>query len=187
MTPTPLPELLATPTRQPLSCCSLSLPLLSTLNSLLPAPPHLTLSIGSGPGLFEALLLRHHPARSHGFYGVEVAVSSTQLNRKPVNIFLPEENILTVNGTWAVVDEELLDKTGGLVFVYPRQPSLVRAYLDKWQGGEKGEAVVVWIGPRADLEMFAPVFEEWAGGKKGGYRGEGAVEEGEGVWVYRRR
>ncbi|KAK0726399.1 hypothetical protein B0T21DRAFT_261533, partial [Apiosordaria backusii] len=169
------------PTRHPLSCCSVSLPLLSLLNSLLPPPPALTLSIGSGPGLLEALLLQHYPARSGSFYGVEVAVSAAQQNQKPVNVFLPEQNTLTVNGTWAVIDEGLLNEAGGLVFVYQRQPSLVRAYLEKWKG-----EVVIWIGPRADLEEFGPAFEQWNGEKKGEDMGAGMVDEGEGVWVYRR-
>ncbi|KAK4171387.1 hypothetical protein QBC36DRAFT_391148 [Triangularia setosa] len=173
MTP-PLPKLSTAPTRHSSSCCSLSLPLLSLLNTLLP-PPRLALSIGSGPGLLEALLLHHYPNRSNNFYGVEVSAP------KPVNIFLPEQNTLTVTGTWAVIDNGLLRDAGGLLFVYPRQPSLVRAYLENWKG-----EVVVWIGPRADVEEFGPVFEEWGGGEKGQDMGMGLVDEGEGVWIYRR-
>ncbi|KAK4196609.1 hypothetical protein QBC40DRAFT_209124, partial [Triangularia verruculosa] len=170
----PLPNLSTTPTRHPSSCCSLSLPLLSLLHTLLPPPPRLVLSIGSGNGLLEALLLHHYPDRSSSFYGVEVSAS------KPVNVFLPEQNSLTVAGTWAVVDNGLLSEVGALMFVYPRQPSLVRTYLERWEG------VVVWIGPRADVEEFGGVFEEWGGGRKGEDVGGGVVDDGEGVWVYRR-
>ncbi|KAK4663219.1 hypothetical protein QC763_606705 [Podospora pseudopauciseta] len=172
---TRLPQLSTSPIRHPSSCCSLSLPLLSLLDTILPPPPSLALSIGSGPGLLEALLLHHYPARSNSIYGVEVSAP------KPVNVFLPEQNTLTVTGTWAVVDSGLLKEAGALLFVYPRQPSLVQAYLARWEG-----EIVVWIGPRADMEEFGPVFDEWAVDKEGEDMRKGAVEAGEGVWVYRR-
>ncbi|KAK0671622.1 hypothetical protein QBC41DRAFT_384717 [Cercophora samala] len=172
----PLPALSTTPVRHPSSCCSVSLPLISLLNTLLPTPPRLTLSIGSGHGLLEALLLHHYPTRSRSFYGVEVSAPT------PVNLFLAEQNTLTVAGTWGMVDDGLLAEADGLMFVYPRQPSLARAYLEKWKG-----EVVVWIGPRADIEEFGPVFEKWGGGKEGKDMGAGMVDEGEGVWVYRGR
>lgn len=80
-----------------------------------------------------------------------------------------------------MVDSGLLKEAGALLFVYPRQPSLVKAYLAGWEG-----EIVVWIGPRADLEEFGPVFDEWAVDKEGEDMRKGAVEAGEGVWVYRR-
>lgn len=193
---TQLPDLTSPNVDQPLrhqsSCASLSLPLLNLLNDVLPAPPSLTLSVGSGPGLLEALLLGHFPSRAillpaetrggededdvqfkASFYGVEV---------KGVNRFLADDNVITVPGTWAIAEEA---KTAeGLLFVYPRQPGLLRSYL----GGEGGEdvRVVAWIGPRCDLDEFVGVLGEW--GVEDAVAGRGKlVEDGEAVVVYRRR
>ncbi|KAK3352574.1 hypothetical protein B0T25DRAFT_517819 [Lasiosphaeria hispida] len=174
-----LPTLTPHPTRHPQSCASLSLPLLALLNTTLPPPPALTLSIGSGPGLLEALLLHHHPARAGTdpatFYGVEVAAAESP----PVNRFLPEPNALVVPGTWAVAGEEVLGEAEGLVFVYPRQAGLVGRYL---RGGRV--RVVVWIGPRCDLEEMTGPLRAWGGVEE---EVRGFVEEGEAVLVFRRR
>ncbi|KAK3985187.1 hypothetical protein QBC44DRAFT_335603 [Cladorrhinum sp. PSN332] len=186
----PLPP--SAPIRLPQSCASISLPLLAFLDETLPQPPFLTLSIGSGPGLLEALFLHHFPKRSNSFLGVEVATPEGKAN---VNRFLKEENVVVVGGTWAVVDEdELLEEkvhvggkeaeVGGLVFCYPRQTGLVKRYLDGSKMGVKLD-VVVWIGPRCDEESFGEVFEDW--GEREEVQEDGLVEEGEVVGVYRRR
>jgi len=198
---TTLPDLtspgVASPLRHQSSCASLSLHLLNLLNAVLPHPPSLTLSVGSGPGLLEALLLHQFPSRAAlipieapddhdddddvqpkaSFYGVEV---------KGVNRFLPNDNVITVPGTWAIAE---LSKTAeGLLFVYPRQPGLLRSYL-----GREGVRVVVWIGPRCDLEEFVRPLEDWGVEDVGvgrfmvGEGGEKVVEDGEVVVVYRRR
>ncbi|KAK0620140.1 hypothetical protein B0T14DRAFT_224628 [Immersiella caudata] len=141
-----LPALTSLPTRHPQSCASLSLPLLTLLNSILPRPPALTLSIGSGPGLLEAAFLQQYPERGAAptsFYGVEVVTAPAS---PPVNRFLPEQNSLVVSGTWAVAGEA--EEAEGLVFVYPRQSGLVARYL----GVGKMVTVVVWIGPRCEEE-----------------------------------
>ncbi|KAK4228568.1 hypothetical protein QBC38DRAFT_523801 [Podospora fimiseda] len=165
-------------TRFPQSCASISLQLLTYLDTIFPQPPFLTLSIGSGPGLLEALLLYHFPLRSETFFGVEV---SSQVNR-----YLSKENVIIVNGTWDIVDpgtEEKLqgkEEVKGLIFVYPREVKLVERYLRE----KKKVEVVVWIGPRCDEEGFERVLGDW------GVREEevkGLVEDGEVVGVWRRR
>ncbi|KAK0636469.1 hypothetical protein B0T17DRAFT_480704, partial [Bombardia bombarda] len=180
-----LPHLTATPTRHPASCASLSLPLLSLLDAVLPAPPQATLSIGSGPGLLEALLLHHHPRRAGAspasFYGVEVAGPSSPPPTQQVNRFLPEPNAVVVAGTWAVANEA----AEGLLFVYPRQPGLVQAYLERGAGRVR---VAVWIGPKCDLDEFTRPLRAWGVEDGGSGSADGrVVEEGEAVVVFRRR
>jgi hypothetical protein len=174
-----LPGLTSQPTRQPQSCASLSLSLLSFLDTVLPHPPRLTLSIGSGPGLLEALLLQHHPSRAGtepvSFLGVEV---STPPGTRPVNRFLPEQNTATVSGTWAVAPE--VKEAAGLVFVYPRQSELIQRYLDVGRQAE----VVVWIGPRCDLDVMTHPLRDW--GEEVPLP-EGMVEDGEAVILFQRR
>ncbi|KAK0743451.1 hypothetical protein B0T18DRAFT_328817 [Schizothecium vesticola] len=174
----PLPHLTPLPARHPASCASLSLSLLSLLDRVLPAPPSLTLSIGSGPGLLEALFLNAYPARAAigpiiSLYGVEVASSTT------VNRFLPERNALEVAGTWAVAREA--EEARGLMFVYPRQKGLIQTYLHKGTG----VSVVVWIGPRCDVEEMTEPLRNW-GVEDGDICGEGLVEDGEAVLVFRK-
>ncbi|KAK1836430.1 hypothetical protein QBC39DRAFT_248117 [Podospora conica] len=174
-----LPHLTPIPARHPASCASLSLSLLSLLDRVLPAPPSLTLSVGSGPGLLEAVFLETYPVRAAidpviSFYGVEVASST------PVNRFLPEQNALEVAGTWAVAREA--EEAKGLMFVYPRQKGLIQAYLDK---GTKVD-VAVWIGPKCDMEEMAEPLRTW-GVEDEDICGEGLVEDGEAVMVFRRR
>ncbi|KAK1773531.1 hypothetical protein QBC45DRAFT_75023 [Copromyces sp. CBS 386.78] len=186
---TPLPTLTTYPSRHPTSCASLSLPLLSLLNRVLPPPPTLSLSIGSGPGLLEALFLHQYPSRSASFYGVEVAPPHSQLKQgKEVNTWLPEQNTVTVPGTWAVVGGKILKETGGLVFVYPRSGGLVGRYLEECNA-EKLE-VVVWIGPWCDVEEYEKVLKGWGVREELGdeEKEDGKlVEEGEVVVVYRRK
>jgi hypothetical protein len=174
----PLPHLTPFPTRHPASCASLSLSLFSLLDRVLPAPPSLTLSIGSGPGLLEALFLDAYPARAAigpaiSFYGVEVASSTT------VNRFLPEQNALEVAGTWAVA--RAVEEARGLMFVYPRQKGLIQTNLRRGTG----VSVVIWIGPRCDVEEITEPLRGW-GVEDGDICGEGLVEDGETVLVFRK-
>lgn len=109
-----------------------------------------------------------------------------------MNTWLPEQNTVTVPGTWALVDKEMLGEVGGLVFVYPRSGGLVGRYLEEAERVE----VVVWIGPWCDVEEYEEVLKVWGvrqevpmGGEGDGEEEEGGklVEEGEVVLVYRRR
>lgn len=105
---------------------------------------------------------------------------------KEVNTWLPEQNTITVSGTWALVGEEWLKETGGLVFVYPRSAGLVERYLAE---SKEELEVVVWIGPWCDVEEYEKVLEGWGVKEElADDEGEGKlVEKGEVVLVYRRR
>ncbi|KAF7364311.1 hypothetical protein MSAN_01091100 [Mycena sanguinolenta] len=172
-----LPSLTNSPSRHPSSCASLSLPLLDLLDAALPSPSELTLSVGAGAGLLEALLLQRYPHRASptSFLGVEITQS------RPVNRFLPPENTAVVLGTWAIAPDA--ERAEGLMFVYPRQPGLVRAYLERGMGVR----TVVWIGPRCDVDDFATVLREWGDEDQGAMAGGAVVEDGEMVLVFRRR
>ncbi len=146
-----LPRLGNSPTRYPASCVSLSANLIDFLNLVLPSPPSVTLSVGSGPGLLEALLLREyrHRADTKSFFGVEV------LAQTPVNRYLPEDNLIVVPGTWAVASEA--QAAAACIFVYPRQPSLVAEYLNR---GTRLR-IVIWIGPKGDKNEYYERLSEW--------------------------
>ncbi|KAM7216250.1 hypothetical protein V8F06_008369 [Rhypophila decipiens] len=210
---TPLPDLTSAKVQQPLrhsaSCASLSLALLETLNNVLPQPPSLSLSVGSGPGLIEALLLHHfHLRAAHteviyddeddhqqnsdevrkaltgSFYGIEVK------NAKEVNRYLPPQHVLTVPGTWALPEEDITERVEGLLFIYPRLVGLIRNYLERCAALR----VVVWIGPRCDVDEFITPLENWGirdfsvAGSSGGSGGRAKlIEDGEVVLVYRRK
>ncbi|KAF4981417.1 hypothetical protein FZEAL_2765 [Fusarium zealandicum] len=161
------------PIRHPNCCLSLSLDLLRLLTqsfskSALSGQTPTVLSIGSGSGLLEALLLAHVQSQSHSesrddaladclnVEGVEVQQSS---GKDPVNRYLPEQAIYTVRGTWDVVSRLHDPDVTGLMFVYPRQPTLVSAYIEAITERDPNIEVVVWLGPMADWEVFAPCLE----------------------------
>jgi hypothetical protein len=145
--PPPLPTLTTTPTAYSGCCLALSAPFLTHLASLLPPAPALTLSIGSGFGLLEALLLAP-PYPSH-MIGVEVHPSP--------NKYLPATHHRTVYGTR--FHEPLATEAACWMFVYPRRVGLVQEYMSEC--GEGCVEMVVWIGPRADWEEYEACFEGW--------------------------
>ena len=125
-------------------CVGLSLPLLDTLVSRLPVQPALILSIGSGLGLLEALLL-HKTSGTLNIFGVEVPSCD--------NKYLPMKRALVVQGTASIHPDAMLAST--LMFVYPRQPSLVARYLESSIDGALEQ--VIWLGHRndwADVDML---------------------------------
>ncbi|KAH9234519.1 hypothetical protein K456DRAFT_1697204 [Colletotrichum gloeosporioides 23] len=161
-TPPPLPQLTNTPQTIPDSCLSLSIPLLRALHALLPPSPSLTLSIGSGTGLVEALLQSLPDAPPLNLVSVEVAPSPNKYHH-------PHR---TVPGTWAV--EGLAREAAAWAFVYPKQVALVREYMRLFVEGPGPEAVV-YVGPRMDWGDFGGALE-------GGWRevevwGEEKMEE----------
>lgn len=102
------------------------------------------MSIGSGSGLLEALLLHEEPQLN--IYGVEVSSA--------VNKYLLKERLRLVNGTW---DLSSLAKTASTwIFVYPRDVSLVKKYAQTF--GEDAVRQVVWIGPLSDFKECEAVF-----------------------------
>lgn len=139
-----LPQLFDEPKHHPDCCASLSKKLLAILEQILSADTGLVLSIGSGSGLFEALLVHLQPALT--LQAVEVS--------QDVNIYLPEEKV------WAV------DWTGGLcdaagdavtwIFIYPRSMNLLRKYLSTFGDG-KVQTILIII-PRLDYLDLDAVF-----------------------------
>jgi len=108
----------------------------------------LLLSIGSGTGLLEELLhtyLQSSSSSSAGkssrsrwrVEGVEITShSSVSNNHKTgngngdmgINIYLPEDRVNHVLGTWAV--SRVASEASALMFVYPRDGALVRRYVE---------------------------------------------------------
>jgi hypothetical protein len=143
-----LPFLSPEPSVHPGCCLALSAPLLVHLSTILPRSPGLTLSIGSGYGLLEALLLGE-PYRCN-IVGVEVQPSS--------NRYLPASHHRTVPGT-RFLAQVAVESTVWL-FVYPRRVALVDEYLATHGEGDVNK--VVWIGPTVDWEDYKGCFErQW--------------------------
>ncbi|KAI3319876.1 hypothetical protein HD806DRAFT_251106 [Xylariaceae sp. AK1471] len=163
-----LPTLPYNPTRHPGCCLSLSRPLLFTINSLLtssipgtpfsdpdPEPePGLVLSIGSGTGLLEELL--HTYLTTHVTHDTQLLREGDRDNRcwrwrvegvevnSNVNVYLPEDRINHVPGTWAVLEKKRTRARDAVVllFVYPRDGALVRRYIDEFMTtSTKGSAI----------------------------------------------
>ena len=123
-------------------CCSgVSKSLLCALADRLPPSPALILSIGSGSGLFEALLLQAS-AKQHSqavnLYGVDVPPC--------VNNYLPDERLLRVPCTKSLHPDALL--ASALIFVYPRDLSLITMYLNVFLDGALEK--VIWLSHRDD-------------------------------------
>ncbi|KAK7180403.1 hypothetical protein DPSP01_001820 [Paraphaeosphaeria sporulosa] len=142
-----LPSLSDSPTVHSACCLALSTPLLAHLASLFPPAPRLILSIGSGYGLLEALLLA--PPYSFNIIGVEVQPSS--------NTHLPRTHHRVVAGSRFL--EPLAAEAEAWMFVYPRRVGLVEEYLHEY--GARKLRVVVWVGPTADWEDYKGVFGGW--------------------------
>jgi hypothetical protein len=193
-----LPKLSDTPTRHPDLCLSISTKLIHTLTTILttnwsPNPGTKTnpliLSVGSGSGLLEAHLLNHlaslskSPTSTFTIQGVEVrpSTSSSTGAAATLNRYLPEQHAATVRGTWEL--SPLLEGGAGgtvdtLMFVYPREPGLVDRYLKA--APPESLRLVLWLGPRADWEVFGRCFRDVGGG--GGFGGVEVIE-GDGVGV----
>ena len=132
-----LPQLSDVAAHHPDCCCSLSETLIAKIASLLPTKLGLALSIGSGTGLLEALLLAYRPTMN--LRAVEVS--------NAVNKYLPEDLMETVNGTWDLCNSA--HDAGSWIFVYPRESDLIKRYAQVFGHGNTKQ--VIWIGPLADL------------------------------------
>jgi hypothetical protein len=104
----------------------------------------LTLSIGSGFGLLEALLLAE-PYHSH-VVGVEVEPSS--------NMYLPATHHRVVYGTRFL--EPLAAEASAWLFVYPRRVGLIDEYISQFGTGRVKQ--IVWVGPQADWNDYMGCF-----------------------------
>ena len=118
-------------------CSSLSVSLIKQLASLLPPNPALTLSIGSGSGLLEALLLRQRPTLD--LKAVEVPTTK--------NKYMPVDRIEIVNGYRDLCN--LAADASAWMFIYPRDPWLIQKYVQHF--GDRKCELIIWIGPKADI------------------------------------
>ncbi|KAF2652812.1 hypothetical protein K491DRAFT_695238 [Lophiostoma macrostomum CBS 122681] len=140
-----LPVLSKVPHTYPGCCLSLSAPLLSYLGTLMPAPPNIVLSVGSGYGLLEALLLSH--VSSLSLVGVEVQPSS--------NRHLPASHHQSVPGSRSL--HPLAAEATTWLFVYPKRVGLLEEYLCEFGG--LGVVRIIWAGPQADWDDYKTCFE----------------------------
>lgn len=138
-----LPKLSQIPSQHADCCVSLSTSLISALRELIPCLPCTTLSVGSGTGLLEGLILHDHC--DLGLFGVEV---STQVNR-----YLSGDRLHVVKGTWDL--DPAARSAEVWLFVYPREPHLLQKYLDEY--GQGSVCRIIWLGPRADLGDYEKV------------------------------
>lgn len=124
------------PVHFPDCCAGISWPLMEVLASRLPRHPGLVLSVGSGSGLLEAMLL--HATDHHvNICGVEVAAA--------VNRHLPPQRVLRVPRSASIHADAML--ASSLLFVYPRSAALIARYLDFIDGALEQ---LVWLGHRND-------------------------------------
>jgi len=128
-------------------CVALSTKLLAKILEILPAKPEQVLSIGSGSGLLENLLVETSN-NSLDLIGVEVG--------SQVNKYLPFESTIIVKGTWALCD--IAGNVAAWMFVYPRSPDLIKKYLDAYLGNVL--RIIVWIGPKMDWSDYVSIFQE---------------------------
>lgn len=141
-----LPQLSKDPIQVADCCSSLSAELLSTLVAILPRQPALTLSIGSGTGLLEALILQQ--CSDIRLQAIEVSETVSQ--------YLPVEAMNIVHGTWALYG--LAGDAAAWMFVYPRQASLLQSYIGKY--GDVSVVTVVWLGPRVDFAEHRQILDQ---------------------------
>jgi hypothetical protein len=140
-----LPALTTSPIFYPDCCLSLSTLAIAAIAEKLYGHGDLVLSVGSGSGLLETILQGQYALQIEG-----VEVSQT------VNRYLPEERIHIVNGTWAVSPLALL--CSALLFVYPRDPSLLSRYI-QGAAASPNLRMVLWVGPAVDWEAFQRCFK----------------------------
>ncbi|KAL4725127.1 hypothetical protein ACLX1H_007273 [Fusarium chlamydosporum] len=157
----------AAPARFPDCCLAISTDLLKSLSNIFSKTAvsegrPTVLSVGSGSGLLEALLLDQQGSSDsgsgYGSFNVE-GVEVQQLSGKDaVNRYLPEQSIYTVRGSWDVVSRLQDPDVTALMFVYPRQPALIIEYMETIIRKGLKVQVIVWLGPMADWEVFESCF-----------------------------
>ena len=128
-------------------CSSLSVPFIEHLTTLLPPDPSLTLSVGSGSGLLEALLLHRRPTLN--LKAVEVPPTN--------NKYMPKDRVQIVHGYRDLCG--LAADASAWMFVYPRDSRLLRNYFQAF--GDQRCELIIWVGPRADQLEDAFFGEMW--------------------------
>lgn len=131
--------------KRSLECClAISSTLITHLTSLLPKKPAFALSVGSGTGLLEGLIVQCDENIS--VEGVEV--DST------INRYIAEEDMNIVGGAWGLSSRA--QQAEAWMFVYPRDPKLIARYIDTY--GDQAVELIVWLGPRVDWADYEPCF-----------------------------
>jgi hypothetical protein len=143
-----LPDLSLIPAYHPDCCVSLSKRLVALLAAHLPGRPAHVVSVGSGTGLLERLILQEY-AGQHDIVGIEIDAQ--------VNKYLPEHQIECVTGTWDCCPSAA--SASAWLWVYPRTPLLVSRYIQQYGNGNVQK--VVWLGPRVDWPEFKDAFSQW--------------------------
>ena len=153
------------------------------------AGEEVVLSVGSGTGLLEALLQdhidRHRPVGSANpltIEGVEVEQSGSAA--PSVNKYLAEQHMNMVRKTGDVSPRLLASNTTCVIFVYPRQTSLVLSYVETLSSSRSLVVSVVWLGPIADWGDFRPCFEPLLGCSIPGFRQNMIVGQDSGLDDY---
>lgn len=132
------------PSFHPDCCLSLSKDTIHQILDALPFRNTLVLSIGSGTGLLEGLL-----SEAESRLRLEV------VEVRGVNKYMPEEMLHIVQGTWQICERARMCDV--LLFVYPREPGLVKKYLDSLSVTSKVQTLI-WIGPTVDWFDFERIF-----------------------------
>ncbi|KAJ5683723.1 uncharacterized protein N7477_000068 [Penicillium maclennaniae] len=139
-------QLDSSPKRFPDCCLGISSTLLDHLGSILPKTPAFTLSVGSGSGFLEALIV--HYFENVSVEGVEVSSS--------VNRYIAEEAMNIVAGGWDLCSDAQV--ASAWMFVYPRDPKLITKYIVTYGG--QAVQLIIWLGPTADWVVFEPCFRQ---------------------------
>ncbi|KAK4866396.1 hypothetical protein LT330_008328 [Penicillium expansum] len=137
-------QLVPAPKRFPDCCLGISSTLITYLASLLPKKPEFTISIGSGSGLLEGLIVDYD--KNVSVEGVEVVST--------INRYIAEEDMNIVGGGWGLWSAA--QKAAVWMFVYPRDPKLITKYIDTY--GDQNVNFIVWLGPRVDWPDYEPRF-----------------------------
>ncbi|CAG8362635.1 unnamed protein product [Penicillium salamii] len=138
-------QLSPSPQRFPDCCLGISSTLLDHLISILPQKPTFTVSVGSGSGLLEALIVNRGDVSVHG---VEIGSS--------VNRYIAEEDMHVVTGGWGLCPAA--QQASAWIFVYPRDPRLIKKYIDTY--GHLSIELIVWLGPRVDWPDYETQFTQ---------------------------
>src|ERR1700761_2213430 len=142
-----LPSISSEPVLHHGCCLRLSTTILDRILLVLPKKPSKIMSIGSGSGLLEELLMNSCP---------DIDIEGVEVNSS-VNKYLPSQQIRVVKGTWDLCHEA--QQVEAWIFVYPRSPELLKSYLDLY-GISSSLQRVIWIGPIVDWESFKPSFDQ---------------------------
>jgi len=125
--------------KHPDCCLYVSKTLTDAVREELPSEPKITLSIGSGSCLFEALLT------APGSQCIECVELETL---RETDKYMIEEAMHYVAGMHSLC--ERAGHTDAWLFVYPRNPALVSRYIERFGNGRVEK--IFWLGPRQDWD-----------------------------------